>query len=53
MSLSRKAIEEFKQICHDEFAVEFSDTDAELHARKVLEFSLLLSVAEGIDESDH
>jgi hypothetical protein len=53
MSLSRKAIEEFKQICRDEFGVELSDTDAEQRAREVLDFFWLLSTSERAEEGDH
>jgi hypothetical protein len=36
MRLSEQAIEEFKEICKDEFGVELSDAEAEQHALRVL-----------------
>jgi hypothetical protein len=36
MHLSEKTIQEFKEICKDEFDVELSDAEAEQHALRVL-----------------
>jgi hypothetical protein len=36
MHLSKQAIEDFKEICRDEFGVELSDAEAEQHALRVL-----------------
>ncbi len=47
MALSREAINEFKEICRDEFGTEFSDTDAEQRALEVLDFFWLLSTKVG------
>jgi len=46
MGLSRKAIDEFKEICRDEFGADLSDTAAEQRALEVLEFFWLLSVGD-------
>ena len=42
MRLSEKAIQEFKEICRDEFELELSDDDAQAHALRVLELFWLL-----------
>ncbi len=49
MGLSRKAIDEFKKICRDEFGADLSDTEAEQRALEVLEFFWLLSVGDADD----
>ena len=49
MGLSRKAIDEFKEICRDEFGADLSDTEAEQRALEVLEFFWLLSVGDADD----
>jgi hypothetical protein len=43
MGLSRKAIDEFKEIYLDEFGADLSDTEAEQRALEVLDFFCLLS----------
>lgn len=43
MRLSERAVREFKEICRDEFGVEFSDSDAEQRAWEVLDFFWILS----------
>ena len=49
MGLSRKAIDEFKEICRDEFGADLSDTEAEQRALEVLDFFWQLSVGDADD----
>jgi len=53
MGLSRKAIDEFREICRDEFGVQFSDAEAEQRALEVLDFFWLLSTSERTEGDDH
>jgi len=53
MGLSRKGIDEFKEICRDEFDVDLSDTEAEQRALEVLDFFWLLSAGGSRAKADH
>jgi hypothetical protein len=53
MGLSRKAIDEFKEICRDEFGANLSDTEAEQRALEVLEVLWLLSLGGSGTKADH
>lgn len=44
MRLSTKAIQEFKEICREEFGIELSDDEAQLYATRLLELFWLLFV---------
>lgn len=47
MRLSAKTLQEFKDICRDEFGLELSDAEAEVHALRVLELFWLVYIESG------
>lgn len=51
MRLSTKAIQEFKEICRDEFGVELSEAEAEERALAVLDLYWLVFVEPASDST--